>query len=302
MRRRTKIQILVPLVIIMFVGAYGRHRYDKQKSNVVGYLTTKSMDEISGIAASGIVPNLYYVHNDSGDTSRFFAISPTGQLKSTIYYNGELKTKHGVQDCEDIAVGPGPAKGKSYVYLGDIGDNHGNRPCITIYRFEENPAWEDDSLTTAKCVSFHLKYPDGPRDAETMMVDPIEKLFYIVSKRQDSVTVYTAPLKFKPKDTVILTKRCKLFFPGLKLFKWITAGDISKDGQQVLIKSYVKVYYWKRENNEPIWQTIKRSATLLPYIQEKQGEAVGFTPDGKGYYTTSEGIYSPIYYYKIPGA
>jgi hypothetical protein len=132
------------------------------------------------------------------------------------------------------------------------------------------------------------------------MIDPIEKLIYIVSKRQDSVTVYTSPLNYKVNDTVVMTKRCKLFFKGLKLFKWITAGDISKDGRQVLIKSYTKVYYWQRIGNEPIWQTVQRVPQQLPYTQERQGEAIGFTPDGKGYYTCSEGVYTPIYYYPIP--
>jgi len=92
-----------------------------------------------------------------------------------------------------------------------------------------------------------------------------------------------------------------LFFPGIKPFKWITAGDISKDGRQVLIKNYTNVYYWKRDGNEPIWKTIEKNPQILPYIQEKQGEAIGFTPNGKGYYTTSEGVYSPIYYYRLPG-
>jgi hypothetical protein len=126
-------------------------------------------------------------------------------------------------------------------------------------------------------------------------------LIYIVSKRLDSVTVYTSPLDYKTDDTLMLKKRCRLFFSGYKPFKWITGGDISKDGQQVLIKSYTKVYYWKRENNEPIWKTVQRNPKLLPYLMERQGEAIGFTADGKGYYTTSEGRYSPIYYYKIPG-
>ena len=34
---------------------------------------------------------------------------------------------------------------------------------------------------------------------------------------------------------------------------------------------------------------------------EKQGEGIGFTNDGKGYYTVSEGVYQPIYYYTVPG-
>jgi hypothetical protein len=97
-----------------------------------------------------------------------------------------------------------------------------------------------------------------------------------------------------------MTRRGKLFFKGFKPFKWITAGDISKDGTQVLLKSYEKVYYWKRNGKEPIWQTMGGKPEEPNYQQEKQGEAIGFTADGKGYYTTSEGVYAPIYYYKTP--
>jgi len=301
MSRRKKLKFIIPVVVILFFGAYGRHREVARQSNITGRLPLKAMDEISGIAASGINEGLYYVHNDSGDTSRFFAITPDGQAKATIYFKGDAKEHYGVNDCEDIAVGPGPVKGKSYVYLGDIGDNDAKYKYITVYRLEEKKAWAKEGVVKADAAPIHLKYPDGPKDAETLMVDPIEKLIYIVSKRQDSVTVYTTPLKYKRNDTLVLTKRCKLFFPGLRLFKWITAGDISKDGTQVLLKSYTKVYYWKRDGDEPIWKTMQKKPRMLPYTQEKQGEAIGFTPDGKGYYTTSEGVYSPIYYYSIPG-
>lgn len=305
MSRRRKISFIVPFVLAFFLLAYAKHRDTNQDDHkyTAGKLSVKQMDEISGIAASGINPHIYYVHNDSGDTSRFFAINPEGKLKSTIYFKGDPKERRfGVHDCEDIAVGPGPVHGKSYVYMGDIGDNYSVRKYLTIYRIEEKKTWFKNNDNKADATPLHVKYPDGPKDAETLMVDPIARMFYIVSKRQDSVTVYTAPLDYKPDDTVMLTKRCRLFFPGYKLFKWITGGDISKDGKQVLLKSYVNVYYWKRHSNEPVWETMQRAPRVLPYIQEKQGEAIGFTPDGKGYYTTSEGVYSPIYYYPIPGS
>ena len=300
MSRSKKIKIILPIVITLFFAAYAHHRYTQKQQDITGRLQNKQMDEISGISASGIFPDIYYVHNDSGDTSRFFAISPDGRLKAVIYYNGDPKERFGVADCEDIAVGPGPVKGKSYVYMGDIGDNGAGRKFISIYRLEEKKTWVKDSLVHAAAVPLNLKYPDGPRDAESMMVDPVERLIYIVSKRTDSVAVYTTPLDYKPNDTVMLTRRCKLYFNGFRPFKWITAGDISKDGQQVLLKSYVKVYYWKRQPGEPIWQAMLRKPAELPYTEEKQGEAVGFTPDGKGYYTTSEGVFSPVYYYPIP--
>ncbi|MBS1520786.1 MAG: hypothetical protein JST50_07325 [Bacteroidetes bacterium] len=301
MSRPKKIKIILPLVFILFLGAYAEHRHVQQKLNITGHLQDKQMDEISGIAASTIHEGIYYVHNDSGDTSRFFAITPQGNIKSVIYYKGDPKEKLGVRDVEDIAVGPGPVKGKSYVYMGDIGDNDAWRKYITVYRIEEQKSWiGKDSIVQANAIPVHYKYPDGPRDAETLMIDPIEKMIYIVSKRTDSVTVYTSPLNFKPNDTVTLTKRCKLYFSGFRPFKWITAGDISRDGQQVLLKDYVKVYYWRRNGNEPIWKTMQRKPETLPYQQEKQGEAIGFTLDGKSYYVTSEGVFAPIYYYNTP--
>lgn len=137
MNRSKKIRLLVPVVFIVFLCAYARHRQENRESNIVGQLQYKFMDEISGIAASGINPDLYYIHNDSGDTSRFFSILPTGELKSTVYFKGDPKERYGVHDCEDIAVGPGPAAGKSYVYLGDIGDNYSVRKYLTVYRMEE---------------------------------------------------------------------------------------------------------------------------------------------------------------------
>ncbi|BAU52579.1 hypothetical protein [Mucilaginibacter gotjawali] len=301
MSQAKKIRLIVPIIFILFLVAYASHKHEDRHSNIVGRLQTRDMDEISGIAASGINEDLYYVHNDSGDTSRFFAIYPSGELKSTVYFNGDPREKrYGVHDCEDIAVGPGPVQGKSYIYLGDIGDNDAERKYLVVYRMEEQKEWAGGKNYNTTATPVYLKYPDGPKDAETLMVDPVEKLIYIVSKRHDTVGVYTAPLIFRPDDTVTLTKRCKVFFPGIKPFKWITAGDISKDGQQVLIKSYNKVYYWKRDRDEPIWKTVQKPWKLLPYEEEKQGEGIGFTPDGKGYYTCSEGVYTPIYYYRIP--
>ena len=299
MSRRKKLKILIPLIMLLFLGSYARHRL-LYVNNISGTLNSKQMDEISGIAASSINPDTYYVHNDSGDTSRFFSIDSKGKLKTTIYFNGDKKKRFGVQDCEDIAVGPGPKKGKSYVYLGDIGDNNNWRKYITVYRFQESTAWTADTTTHAIPVAIHLRYPDGPKDAETLMVDPVEKLMYIVTKRGDSVGVYTSPLKFTANDTLTLTKRATLFFAGFKPFKWITAGDISKDGQQIILRSYEKVYYWRRQPTEHAWDAMVRKPKELPYTAEKQGEAIGFTPDGKGYYTTSEGVFSPVYYYDSP--
>ncbi|WP_457126133.1 hypothetical protein [Mucilaginibacter sp. HD30] len=258
------------------------------------------MSETSGMAASGINKELFYVHNDSGDTSRFFVINAEGKLFNTIYYRADTTLKNGVLDCEDIAVGPGPKDGKSYIYIGDMGDNGAARPAITIYRIEENEGLLNGTNKTAKARPIFLRYPDWPKDAETLMIDPVEKLICIVTKRGDAVGIYTAPLNSALGDTVTLTKRATLTFSGIKPLKWITAGDISKDGKHILIKSYQELYYWERKDNESIWQAMQRKPLSPHYEEEKLGEAVAFSADGKSFYTTSEGVFAPIYYYKTP--
>jgi hypothetical protein len=256
------------------------------------------LDELSGIAASVSNPGWLYVHNDSGDSSRWFALSPDGGLKATIHYDADPHLGLGVTDVEDIAVCTGPEAGAHYVYLADIGDNNAVRKYITIYRVK-------DPVLTTPYVKVHadhlvLRYPDGPRDAETLMADPVDKLLYIVSKREDSVGVYSTPLNFQAGDTVVLTKRAKLFFAGSGEPKWVTAGDISPSGAKILLKSYAHVYYWKRAAGEPVWKAMQRAAANLSYDLEPQGEAIGFSLDEKGYYTVSEGSQAKLYRYSTP--
>jgi hypothetical protein len=283
---------------LLFLTSCRHHQLRKANDH---FLEDPRMDETSGIAASATNPGLYYAHNDSGDSSRFFAITPDGHLQAIYYYNGNPSLPLGVLDCEDIAVGPGPDSGASYVYMGDIGDNSAKRKDITIYRIKEPvlhfpaPSALTDHLNAEPLV---LHYPDGPRDAETLMIDPIDKLIYIVSKREDSVHVYGTPLYFKPRDTATLTKYTNLYFSGTN--KWITAGDISRAGDQILIKSYRKVYYWRRPTGEPVWKTVQHPPSILPYIVEPQGEGIGFNLEGTGYYTISEGVRPELYYYQIP--
>lgn len=293
--RIRKRNILLLVILLLFGGSYVRHKYLVGQITVSGRLSDREMSETSGIAASGIFKDMFYVHNDSGDEDRFFMISSDGKLHHTLKYGDNSN-----DDCEDVAVGPGPVNDKSYVYLADIGDNGSNRDAIAIYRFEEKKSWLKDSIVNLTPQKLYLQYPDGPNDAETLMIDPIDKLFYIVTKRKDTVRIYTSPLAHKANDTLTLTYRGKLYFEGTKPFKWITSGDITKDGDKVLLKSYDKVYFWKRSSNEHIWETLKKPPQILTYQVEKMGEAIGFAADGKSYYTVSEGVYTPIYYYTTP--
>lgn len=321
-------KILIPLVVSLTLCSCSWFKKKALLAPTIppafSVVQDRRLDELSGIAVSPDQPGVLFVHNDSGDSSRFFAIAPDGALKAIFHFQGEPTSRLGVRDVEDIAIGPGPDSGVNYIYLGDIGDNRAERGFVTVYRIKEpvvpgtasgSAAIPGSNGPTAGAVPhfelaaepLYLNYPDGARDAETLMVDPLLRQLYIVSKREDSVHVYSTPLDFDPRATRTLVRNAKLHFPGLE--RWITAGDISQKGDQILIKSYTGVFYWRRRLSqadtatgpEPVWMALQRPYILQPYEPERQGEAIGFSTDANGFYTISEGRRPKLYYYPLKG-
>lgn len=267
------------------------------KPVITGKLSAAVLNEVSGVAISKTNKNIFYVHNDSGDSSRFFAITPEGRVVATYYFRAKFGGVAGAFDCEDIATGIGPVKGQSYIYLADIGDNYAWRPSIQVYRFAEPVVKSKTKADTLAAAILNLTYPDGKHDAETILVDPLDKILYIISKREDSVGIYNCALNFNNKDNVVLQKKGKLHFDNKGKKNWIVSGAISPDGSQVLLKSLEHVYYWKRQGNEPIYTTLQRAPIIqTSFTSHGQEEGISFSPDGNGYYVVSEGAGTAIYY------
>src|SRR5262245_55994952 len=63
--------------------------------------SSTSLSETSGIVGSPSLPGTLWVHNDSGNSASFFAISSAGSLQGQFSLSGATNT-----DWEDIAIGP----------------------------------------------------------------------------------------------------------------------------------------------------------------------------------------------------
>ncbi|HEY3429911.1 MAG TPA: hypothetical protein VGK39_04480, partial [Cyclobacteriaceae bacterium] len=146
-----------------------------------GVLSTKVMSEASGLTESTNNPNFLWTHNDSGDKARIFLIDTMARLKATVWFADVDQ-----RDWEDMASGPGPKDGKNYIYVGDIGDNNAKHKYKLIYRIEEpviDLTHSDTTLNSIDRIKFEL--PDGSRDSESIMVDPLTRDIYIISKREE---------------------------------------------------------------------------------------------------------------------
>ena len=259
----------------------------------VGTLKSSLIDEASGIAASRKNTGVLWVHNDSGDSARVFAISTGGSLLGIYNITGA-----GARDWEDIAIGPGPDPNKDYIYIGEIGDNKARHSSVVVYQVPEptvDCGQAPVDVNIGPAVSISLAYPDGPRDAETLIVDPITADIYIISKREMSPKVYRAayPQSISRTTTMELVAALPL--------GWAVGGDISPDGNLVIVKNNSRASVWVRPAGANLWEAFANPQCPVPLIPEPQGEAICFDADGCGYFTVSEKPYQPIYYFARDG-
>jgi hypothetical protein len=149
-------------------------------------LTDPRIAELSGLAASRLHPGVLYGINDSGNPAVVFELAADGSTAGVLQVQGADNI-----DWEALAPGTG-ADGAPALWIGDIGDNGELRRSITVYRIPEPTALGD---ATVAAESFDLRYPDGPHNAEALVVDPGDGALLVVTKADGAEgRIYRAPL------------------------------------------------------------------------------------------------------------
>jgi hypothetical protein len=245
----------------------------------------EALEEASGLVASRRYPGMLWTHNDSGHPPELFLLDTLGATRRTFRIIGAAN-----RDWEDITLGPG-RDSIDYIYIADIGDNGANHKIKFIYCVEEPSADQEGELTVVDTLLIRLA--DKKRDTETLMVDPVSHNLYLVSKREDNVSLYEVKFPFAA-DT--LTAEPVLSLP----IRGVVAGDISPDGREILLKTYDNIYYWRRLARQSVADALQAPAIELAYLPEPQGESIAWAVDGSGFYTLGEnakGERSKLFFY-----
>jgi hypothetical protein len=260
----------------------------------LGDLEDRAIDESSGIVASRRHPGLFWTHNDSGDGAFIYAFDRRGGKRGTWRVTGAKAF-----DWEDIAAGPGIEPARSYLYIGDIGDNNRERREIIVYRVAEPAITDRDAYTdrsapqeTEPAEAIHLRYPDGRHDAEALAVHPSTGDLYIITKTRSttaSATVYKLAAPFSPAKINTLEKVGTLRTPSLTP-GMITGADISPDGRRLILCDYFNAYEMSMPDAtgssfDGIW---KQSMAIVSLGARNQGEAVCYRLDGQAILATGE--------------
>ncbi len=243
------------------------------------------MHEISGIVASRRYPQVLWAHNDSRGGANVYAVNTDGILLATWQLDRVTAL-----DWEDIATGPGPEPGVTYLYVGDIGDNFALRSEIVVYRFPEPDVIQDGIVTEFEV--FRLSYPEPGSNAEALVVDPVTGDLLIFTKDRDGPeVVWRAPgdelrdgltTRLEPLATLELGNRAE-----------VTAADITFNGDRIALRGYDEVWIWPRLDLD-LASTFAREPCQASSPNEVQGEALAFGPAALELYTVSEGTGAAI--------
>ena len=253
----------------------------------IGALSSAAWNEISGIVASKDHPGSYYIHNDSGDSARFFAMDASGADQGTFNVSNATAV-----DWEDIGRGPCANASESCLFLADMGDNSAKRTDYKLYRVKEPATLGAGShAVTAEVIPF--SYPDGSHNAECLLVNPATGEIVVVTKAASGSSAYKFPTPLVAGTPVTLEKVTDVVAlpDALQL---VTGGDVKFDGSLAIVRTYGYAYGYPIQPGESLGQALAKAPCALPVATEQQGEALGFLLDGSGFVTTSEGTNQPL--------
>jgi hypothetical protein len=176
-------------------------------------------------------------------------------------------------DIEAIAMHDG------FLYFGDIGDNRKRRDLITVYSIED-PEPDDE---TRSYRAYDFAYPDGAHDAETMLINPNGRFFFVTKDAKGGI--YRAPVN--PSRFAVNELKKVADAPA-----YVTDGVFMPDGEQIALRTYVSVEMLDASSYEVVAQA--------PLPLQPQGESITVDLNEKDLLVGSEGVRSEVYRVPVP--
>jgi len=269
-----------------------------------GAVNATQLSEISGIYPAGKDPCRLFAVNDSGNAAELYVLNLDGTLVARYRVQGARNT-----DWEDLAGFTGP-DGEDYLIIGDVGDNLSRREHCTLYIVKAPDPDTDKTASLPVLRQIRFRYPDGPRDCESVAADIRAGRILVLSKRERCPVLYDLPLFPEGGETVITARPvttlrtlpqptpedlCQKYG---KYRAWPTAMDLSSDGLTLVILTYKNIYMFKRapaQTWDRAFQTPPAVIALPGDDKLTQRESLCMIQDTGRIFVTTEKLPAPIF-------
>lgn len=227
-------------------------------------VTDDALAELSGLAA---VDGDVWAMADGGREVRVHRLDP-GTCEIVETRTGDVDP----YDAEDLAVGPG-----GEVWVADTGDNELDRETVAVVVLDGDGA-----------RLHRLTYPDGPHDAEALLVDA-DGVPYVVTKEVGRPAgvyrtagppdgVGPTPLE-KVADVTLPASTTEGGPIGGLGSRTVTGAAATADGTVVALRTYTDAWLFAVPDGD-LAAALSGTPVQVPLAGEPQGEAVAFEADG----------------------
>jgi hypothetical protein len=241
-------------------------------------ITDPRLAELSGLVAVG---DRVLAMNDGGDQVVVYLLDPACQVIDA------HPAAVDPYDPEDMAVA-----GDGTVWLADTGDNNANRTTVALL------ALRPDGSTSV----YRLTYPDGPHDAEALLLAPDDTPYVVTKEVLGASGVYSPASALADGGTVALAKVAAvgLTFTGTaggpvgqagQLL--VTGGAVAADGRHLALRTYTDAYVWPLTGSDVVG-ALAAAPVRIPLPDAPQGEAISFSADNLNLLVASENVPSDL--------
>ena len=145
-------KLLLPALLILVIAACHKQNRVQPDVSVYAMITldtvqaqlSKTIEETSGLAK---IDGTFWTHNDSGGEPALYQFDPhSGEVLRTVFFNGAEN-----KDWEDMTTD------SSHVYVGNFGNNFGNRQDLKIYKAQISDLLSQDEIDADEIA---FSYPD----------------------------------------------------------------------------------------------------------------------------------------------
>lgn len=226
-----------------------------------------ALDDPRLAETSGLVvgPEGPQVVEDSGNPSTVY------RLDGRCAVAGRRAVPVDGRDVEDLARSP-----DGTLWLADTGDNARRRPWVAVLRLDRGGGE----------VVTRFAYPDGPHDAESLLMPGDDRPVIVTKDRSGRSGVYVPdePVGEQPALTPRPLRRAgEVVVPGEAMTGLgagaYTGGAISADGRVVALRTYTDAWLFAAPDGDLV-AALGGTPVRVPLPDEPQGEAIAF--DGRG--------------------
>lgn len=249
--------------------------------NITNYTPSFLVDFPNSLAEnSGLADHLglVFTHNDGGNSNLIFGFNPnTEQVESTLVL---LNAPN--EDWEDLAMSD------QHFFVGDFGNNNGDRTDLRIFRFEKSLVPSTGSANiSSEVIDFvfedQVDFTSNSNtnfDCEAVLY--FNDSLHLFTKNRGDFQVKHYVLPNQPGDQVAVLRNS---FDSQGM---ITAADISPDGENLILVGYTAsastfFYVIFDFEGSDFFRGNKRRIDTGSFFENSQTEGVVFTGNTEGY-------------------